>query len=214
METLTTIEMKKEKTMSEITTVGLDLAKNVFHVVYLDRHGREVSKKMLRRNQVLGWFANLPPCLVGMEACAGSHYWARELQALGHEVRLIPAQHVKAYVRGQKNDYNDARAIAEALGRPGMRFVPPKSQAQQDIQALHRLRSGVVDDRTALCNQLRGLLAEYGIVVPKAWGACAVASRSCSRMARMGSTPCSGSCWSVAISSCVNSMGISSTTVD
>lgn len=156
--------------MSEITTVGLDLAKNVFHVVYLDRHGREVGKKMLRRNQVLGWFANLPPCLVGMEACAGSHYWARELQALGHEVRLIPAQHVKAYVRGQKNDYNDARAIAEALGRPGMRCVPPKSQAQQDIQALHRLRSGVVDDRTALCNQLRGLLAEYGIVVPQGVG--------------------------------------------
>lgn len=170
METLTTIEMKKEETMSEITTVGLDLAKSVFHAVCLNGHGREVRKKMLRRAQVLAWFANVPPCVVGMEACAGSHYWARELQALGHEVRLIPAQHVKAYVRGQKNDYNDARAIGEALARPGMRFVPIKQPAQQDIQALHRLRCGVMGERTALCNRLRALLAEYGIVLPKGVG--------------------------------------------
>ncbi|ACL72031.1 IS110 family transposase [Thioalkalivibrio sulfidiphilus] len=156
--------------MSEITTVGLDLAKNVFHAVCLDRHGGEVRKKVLRRARVLEWFANLTPCLVGMEGCAGSHYWARELQALGHEVRLIPAQHVKAYVRGQKNDYNDARAIAEAVVRPGMRFVAIKEQVQQDVQALHRMRAGVVSERTALCNRLRGLLTENGIVLSQGIG--------------------------------------------
>jgi transposase len=153
--------------MSKLTTIGLDLAKNVFHVVGCDSRGQQVLRKRLRRAQVLGYFSQLPPCRVGMEACAGSHYWGREIQALGHEVRLIPAQHVKPLVRGNKNDYNDALAIAEALGRPGLRFVGLKSAAQQDIQALHRLRSRCVAERTALCNQLRGLLAEYGIVLPR-----------------------------------------------
>ena len=153
--------------MSKLTTIGLDLAKHVFHVVGCDARGNRVLRKRLRRGQVLGYFSQLPPCRVGMEACAGSHYWGREIQALGHEVRLIPAQHVKPLVRGNKNDYNDALAIAEALGRPGLRFVGLKSAAQQDIQALHRLRSRCVAERTALCNQLRGLLAEYGIVLPR-----------------------------------------------
>jgi transposase len=157
--------------MQEITTVGLDLAKNVFHLVGCDAQGKEVKRKMLKRGQVLAYFANLPPCLIGMEACASAHYWARELAKLGHEVRLIPPQHVKAYVRGNKNDYNDARAIAEAACRPDIRFVAVKTVEQQDVQALHRLREARVGERTALCNQMRGLLAEYGIVLPQGVGA-------------------------------------------
>lgn len=153
--------------MKKITTIGLDLAKNVFHLIGLDVNEREALKKMLKRGQLLTYFANLPPCLVAMEACAGAHEWARQLKAMGHEVRLISPQYVKAYVRGNKNDYNDARAIAEAARRPGMRFVAVKTVAQQDKQALHRLRAARVAERTALCNQLRGLLAEYGVVAPK-----------------------------------------------
>ncbi len=153
--------------MNEITTVGLDLAKNVFHVVCRDHRGEEIKKRMLRRGQVAAYFAQLPACLVGMEACAGAHHWARTLQALGHEVKLIAPQHVKPYVLGNKNDYNDARAIAEAVTRPGMRFVPVKTVAQQDVQALHRLRQARVADRTALINQVRGLLAENGVVIPQ-----------------------------------------------
>ena len=153
--------------MGEITTVGLDLAKSVFHVVCCDKHGKGVKKKMLRRSQLLNYFANLPSCLVGMEACASAHYWARELCALGHRVKLIPPQYVKPYVRGNKNDYNDALAITEAVTRPQMRFVAVKTPEQQDIQALHRLRARRVAERTALCNQLRGLLGENGLVLPK-----------------------------------------------
>ncbi len=151
----------------KITTIGLDLAKNVFHVVCCNERGKQVKRKKLRRFQMLTYFSNFPTCLVGMEACAGAHYWGRELRKLGHEVRLIPAQHVKPYVRGQKNDYNDAAAIAEAVTRPAMHFVPMKTVAQQDIQALHRIRMGRIKERTALCNQLRGLLSEYGLVLPK-----------------------------------------------
>jgi len=143
------------------------LAKNVFHVVCCDEHGKVVKKKMLKRFQVLNYFANLPTCLVGMEACASAHHWARELGALGHQVKLIPPQYVKPYVRGNKNDYNDALAIAEAVIRPEMHFVAVKTPEQQDIQALHRLREKRLQERTALCNQLRGLLAEYGLILPK-----------------------------------------------
>ena len=150
--------------MGKITTIGLDLAKNVFHAVCCDQHGKIIKKKMLRRSGLLAWFVNLPPCLIGMESCASAHYWARALKAQGHRVKLIPAQHVKPYVRGNKNDYNDALAIAEAVIRPEMRFVSIKTPEQQDIQALHRLRERRLRDRTALCNQLRGLLGEYGIV--------------------------------------------------
>jgi len=153
--------------MDKSMTTGLDLAKNIFHVVGCDEHGKIIRKRMLKRSQVLAYFANLPVSLVGMEACASAHYWARQLATLGHKVKLIPPQYVKPYVRGNKNDYNDALAIAEAVVRPEMRFVAIKTTAHQDIQALHRLRERCLGDRTALCNQLRGLLAEYGLVFPK-----------------------------------------------
>jgi len=162
-----TISSEEGETVDQITTVGLDLAKHVFHLVGCDGDGKVVKRKMLRRREVLAYVANLPPCLIGMEACASGHYWGRELKALGHDVKLIPAQHVKAFLRGNKNDYNDALAIAEAVSRPQMRFVEIKTEAQQDIQALHRLRERRLQERTALCNQLRGLLAEYGLVLPK-----------------------------------------------
>jgi transposase len=151
----------------KVTIIGLDLAKNIFHVVCFDERFKELRKRSLRRSQVLPFFANLPVCRIGMEACAGSHYWGRELRKLGHEVKLMPPQHVKAYVRGNKNDYNDARAIAEAATRPGIPGVAVKTAEEQDIQALHRMRSQCLRDRTALVNSTRGLLSEYGIIVPK-----------------------------------------------
>ncbi len=151
----------------KITTIGLDLAKNVFHVVCCNQQGKVIKKKMLKRRELKGYFTQIAPCLIGMEACASAYYWARELEAFGHSVKLIPAQHVKAFLRGNKNDYNDALAISEAVVRPQMRFVAIKTVEQQDIQALHRLRSLCIKERTALSNQLRALLAEYGIVFPK-----------------------------------------------
>lgn len=156
--------------MKEIKTIGLDLAKNVFHLIGWDQRSKEVTKRKLKRNQVLEFFINLPRCLIGMEACAGAHDWARKFQGYGHEVRLIAPQYVKAYVRGNKNDYNDARAIGEAVVRPNMRFVGIKTVEQQDVQAVHRLREARVAERTALCNQIRGLLTEYGIVLPQGVG--------------------------------------------
>ena len=153
--------------MNKITTIGLDLAKNVFHVIGLDRNGQVVKKRRLKRAQLGPYFANLPHAVVGMEACSSAHYWARQLTTLGHQVKLIPPQHVKPLLRGNKNDYNDALAIAEAVTRPEMRFVAVKTTAQQDIQALHRLRERRLADRTALCNQLRGLLSEYGLIFPR-----------------------------------------------
>lgn len=151
----------------KITTTGLDIAKTIFHFVGLDQHGKLIKKKQLRRKQLLSYFAQLPPCLVGIEACASSHYWARELEKLGHQVKLLAPQHVKPFVRGNKTDYNDALAIAEAVSRPQIRGVPVKTPARQDQQALHRLRDGVSQERKALANRLRGLLAEYGLVMPK-----------------------------------------------
>ncbi len=151
----------------DITTIGLDIAKSVFQVHGCDRNGKTVMRKQLKRNQVLAYFANLPASLVGLEACGGAHYWARELNKLGHDARLVSPQFVKPYVKGNKNDANDAEAICEAVGRPTMRFVPLKSVEQQDIQVLHRIRSGSVKERTALANRIRGLLGEYGIVVAK-----------------------------------------------
>jgi len=150
-----------------VTTIGLDIAKSVFQVHGVDGHGKPVLRKQLKRSQVLAYFANLSACLVGLEACGGSHYWARELIKLGHDARLISPQFVKPYVKGNKNDANDAEAICEAVGRPTMRFVPLKSVEQQDIQVLHRIRSGLVKERTALANRIRGLLGEYGVVVAK-----------------------------------------------
>jgi transposase len=148
-----------------VTTIGLDIAKNVFQVHGVDGKGKVVVRRSLKRGQVLAFFANLEACLVGLEACAGAHYWARELGKLGHTVRLISPQFVKPYVKGNKNDKNDAEAICEAVGRPNMRFVPGKSTESQDVLALHRVRSGLVKERTAQANRLRGLLGEYGIVI-------------------------------------------------
>lgn len=149
-----------------VRVIGLDTAKNVFQVHGADASGRAVLRKRLRRNQVSDFFANVPKCLVGLEATRGAHYWARILASFGHEVKLIAPQFVKPYLKGQKNDAQDAAAICEAVGRPEMRFVPPKSIGQQDLQALHRIRSRLIGNRTQLGNQIRGLLAEYGIILP------------------------------------------------
>jgi transposase len=151
--------------MTQITTVGLDLAKSVFQVHGADKHGRPVVRKKLRRRQVLGFFAKLPPCLIGLEACASAHYWARELRALGHELRLIPPQYVKPFVKTNKNDASDAEAICEAVMRPTMRFAAVKSAEQQSVLMLHRARELLVRQRTMLINALRGHCGEFGIVV-------------------------------------------------
>jgi transposase len=149
----------------KITTIGLDCAKTVFHLVAVNPVGRLVQKKQLKRHQVLTYMANIEPCVIAMEACGGANYWARELNALGHQVKLIAPQYVKPFVKGNKNDYNDATAIAEAAQRPSMRFVPIKSVEQQDIQNFHRQRERLKKERTALVNQIRGLLAEYGLII-------------------------------------------------
>lgn len=150
-----------------ITTVGIDLAKNVFQIHGVDARGRVVLRKQLRRNQVPGFFANLPPCVIGMEACASAHHWARTLGCYGHTVRLMSPQFVKPYVKTNKNDVADAEAICEAVNRPNMRFVPIKSLEQQSVLSLHRVRQGFVKARTAQANQIRGLLGEFGLVIPK-----------------------------------------------
>src|SRR5215216_1517280 len=152
--------------MVEIKTIGLDLAKHVFQVHGVDAAGECVLRKRLRRGQVISFFAQLPRCLVGIEACATAHYWARELQAAGHEVRLMPAQYVKAYVKRNKNDAADAEAICEAVRRPTMRFVPIKTAEQQAALLVHRGRERLVRQRTALVNALRAHLAEFGVIAP------------------------------------------------
>jgi transposase len=154
----------------QITPVGLDLAKNVFQVHGVDARGKAVLRKQLRRDQVAAFFANLPSCLVGMEACGGAHHWARKLQALGHTVKLMAPQFIKPYVKSNKNDAADAEAICEAVSRPTMRFVPIKNIEQQSVLALHRVRQGFVKARTAQANQIRGLLGEYGLIVPQGIG--------------------------------------------
>ena len=153
--------------MGEVTMIGLDLAKHVFQVHGVDAEGATVLRKQLRRAQVLAFFSRLPPCLVGLEACATAHYWARELRALGHEVRLMPAQYVKAYIKRNKHDAADAEAICEAVQRPTMRFVPVKTADQQAAVLLHRGRERLVRQRTGLVNALRGHLAEFGVIAPQ-----------------------------------------------
>ena len=148
----------------QIATIGLDIAKNVFQVHGVDASERVVVRKQLRRGQVLGFFKALPPCLVGMEACATAHYWARELTELGHQVRLMPAKDVKAYVKRNKNDAADAEAICEAVRRPTMRFVSVKTAEQQSRLMLHRARDLLMRQRTQLINALRAHMAELGIV--------------------------------------------------
>jgi transposase len=154
----------------KITTIGIDLAKNVLQVHGVNEHGKVVLKKQLKRDQVAAFFANLPPCLIGMEACGSAHYWARKLQSFGHTVRLMAPQFVKPYVKTNKNDAADAEAICEAVARPNMRFVPIKNVEQQAVLALHRVRQGFVKARTAQANQIRGLLAEFGLVIPQGIG--------------------------------------------
>jgi len=154
-----------EESEMNIKRIGIDLAKQVFQLHGVDSQEKAVLRKQLRRVQMLDYFQKLPPCLIGMEACSSAHYWGRELQKLGHTVKLMAPQFVKPYVKSNKNDANDAEAICEAVARPTMRFVAIKTIAQQDIQALHRIRSELVQQRTAKVNQIRGLLAEYGLVV-------------------------------------------------
>ena len=151
----------------EITTLGLDLAKNVFQVHGVSRTGEVVVRRALRRAQMIPFFSKLAPCLIGMEACGTSHYWARELTGLGHEVRLMPPAYVKPYVKRGKTDAGDAEAICEAVRRPTMRYVPMKSVDQQAALALHRTRDLLVRQRTQLVNMIRGVLAEFGIEIPK-----------------------------------------------
>jgi len=147
------------------TTVGLDLAKNVFSLHGTDAHGNVTLRKTVRRSRLLELFAQLPPCVVGMEACSGAQHWSRRLLALGHTPRIMAAEFVAPYRHGGKNDSNDAAAICEAVTRPSTRFVPAKSVEQQAVLAVHRVRQGLVEERTALANRLRGLLAEYGVSI-------------------------------------------------
>jgi len=153
----------------KLSRVGIDLAKNVYQLHGVDRSGKTALKRRLKRHQ---WFKVLldktePGCVIGMEACASAHHWGRELQSRGYTVKLIPAQFVKPYVKSNKNDARDAEAICEAMSRPNMRFVTVKDVGQQDIQATHRIRAELITQRTAKANQIRGLVAEYGLVAPK-----------------------------------------------
>lgn len=153
--------------MSNVVTVGLDLAKTVFQVHGVDEAGRTALRRRLARHDLFEYFAKLPPCLIGMEACSAAHHWARELSRLGHSVKLIPPQYVKPYVKRNKTDAADAEAICEAVGRPNMRFVPIKSIDQQAVLTLHRVRSAFVRQRTSAINTARGLLTEFGVVAGK-----------------------------------------------
>lgn len=164
------LPLQKEVSEMTIATIGIDLAKNVIQVHAADQHGREVMKKPLKRGQVLPLFVRLEPCLIGMEACGSAHYWARKLSALGHTVKLMAPQFVKPYVKTNKNDAADAEAICEAVRRPNMRFVPVKTAEQQAVLSLHRARQAFVKARTAQANQIRGLLAEFGITIPQGIG--------------------------------------------
>jgi transposase len=155
---------KKGDNTMQVERIGLDIAKQSFQVHGVDAHGKVVIRKQLTRSKVLSYFAPLPPCLVGLEACGGAHYWARELQRLGHDVRLMAVAMIAPYRTNQKNDANDAEAICEAVSRPRTRFVPVKSEGQQAVLTVHRARELVVTERTALANQIRGVLMEYGIV--------------------------------------------------
>jgi transposase len=150
-----------------IATMGIDLAKNVFQLHGVNGHGKVVLRRQIHRGQMRGLFVNLPPCLIGMEACASAHYWARTLEGYGHTVRLIAPHFVKPYIKTHKTDATDAEAICEAVNRPNMRFVPIKSIEQQSALSLHRVRQGFVRARTAQACQIRSLLAEFGLVMPR-----------------------------------------------
>jgi len=153
-----------------IKTLGIDIAKNIFFLHGVDENGKQLMKKSIKRNKLSEFIANLPPCLIAMEACAGSNYWGQKFSQMGHRVKLIAPQFVKPYVKSNKNDAKDAEAIAEAATRPSMRFVAIKTKEQQDIQCVHKIRAKMVKTRTSLVNQIRGLLHEYGIVIPQGIG--------------------------------------------
>jgi transposase len=152
--------------MDKVTTVGIDLAKNVFSLHGVDEAGRVLIRKTVTRARLMPLVAQLPACLIGLEACSGAHEWARRFQALGHTVRIMAPRFVVAYRRSGKNDGNDAEAICEAVQRPSMRFVPVKSAEQQAVLTLHRVRQGFVEERTATINRVRGLMSEFGVVLP------------------------------------------------
>jgi len=151
--------------MKDVTTVRIDLAKNVFSVHGVDARGSMVIRKAISRARLLPEIAQLPPCIIGLEACSGAHEWARRFRQLGHDARIMASKFVAAYRKGGKNDGNDAEAICEAVSRPSMRFVPVKTVEQQATLTLHRVRQGFIEERTATINRLRGLLAEFGIVL-------------------------------------------------
>jgi transposase len=159
--------MKKYSEKGEVKVLGIDLAKQSFQLHGVDESGKTVLRKKLSRNKLSQFIVQLPPCLIGVEACSGANHWVRVFKGFGHDVRMIAPQFVKPYVKSNKNDAADAEAICEAVSRPSMRFVPEKSIEQQDIQSLHRIRSLLVSRRTAQSNQIRGLLSEYGVIVPK-----------------------------------------------
>src|SRR5688500_13924915 len=152
--------------MEQITTVGIDLAKNVFSLHGVDAAGKTVLRRIVRRDRLVETVAQLSPCLIGMEACSGAHEWGRRFERYGHTVRLMAPKFVSPYRKSGKNDGNDAEAICEAVGRPNMRFVPVKTVEQQALLTLHRVRQGFVSERTATINRLRGLLSEFGVVLP------------------------------------------------
>ena len=153
--------------MSELAMVGIDLGKHSFHLHGQDKTGREMFRKRLSRQQMMRFFSNLPACTVAMEACAGAHFVARQLMVMGHVAKLISPQFVRPYVKGNKNDFVDAEAICEAASRPSMRFVSPKTETQQTLSVLHRLRESLVRDRTKTANQMHGFLLEFGVSLPR-----------------------------------------------
>lgn len=153
--------------MKVVTVMGIDLAKSVFHAHGIDERGKAIVRKKLRRSELMAFIANLPACLIGVEACGGANYWVRQFERHGHTVKMMPPQYVKPYVKTNKNDFNDAEAICEAVQRPNMHFVPKKSVEQQDIQMLHRIRQRLIASRTQIINEARGLLCEYGVTIPK-----------------------------------------------
>jgi len=159
--------MKYNTLKDTVTVLGIDLAKNSFHLYGINENGSTVLSKKLTRAKLAAFIAQMPVCLIGIEACGGANYWKRVFERYGHTVKMMSPQFVKPYVKSNKNDVIDAEAICEAVQRPNMRFVPSKTVVQQDIQSLHRIRSQLVARRTAQANQIRGLLLEYGIVIPK-----------------------------------------------
>ncbi|MEX2163035.1 MAG: IS110 family transposase [Sulfuricaulis sp.] len=162
-----TANQRTEKVVGTVAVVGIDLAKNVFSLHGADASGRVVLKQTVSRAKLAEFMAKLPPCRIGMEACGGAHHWARVFGRAGHQVRIMAAQFVQPYRKAGKNDSNDAEAVCEALTRPTMRFVPVKTEDQQAVMSLHRVRQGFVEERTATINRLRGLLSEFGVVLPQ-----------------------------------------------